>query len=270
MSGWTNTQAENITGLAFTYLASTVLYSTGSSLTLDAGAMFASATPIEVDNAPFLAKRTVSSPGNGMLDFRTAGIPVAPERIIDSRGDTDTIAPFAVFGDGQLEWGAGGSTARDVKLNRDSAGLLFVEGRLDSSDGVYGLPTVEVMTEVAPTPQTFTTTTYASYTGGSLGFFKFYDWTNLLINISLTCWSATANYSTFIGVQVNGVDYDVSRLFWNVGDESCHLTISGLLKITDALTSNNYTIQARVRSNLAGQTVHVDNDAISISCMEVS
>lgn len=65
MGGWTNTQAETITGLALTYLTTTVLFSTGSSFTLNADATFSSATDLNLTSgagitfdgpAPRLAK----------------------------------------------------------------------------------------------------------------------------------------------------------------------------------------------------------------------
>lgn len=62
MSGWTNQQAETITGLAFTYLLSTVLYSTGSALTLDSGATFTSETDLQFSSGAGL---TLAPPAVG-------------------------------------------------------------------------------------------------------------------------------------------------------------------------------------------------------------
>jgi hypothetical protein len=128
--GWTNQQAETITGLAFTYLAATVLYSTGSSLTLDSGATFASATDLDISDAEIEILRTVTDPtgANGMLRFRTSGIDNTDERIIDSRRDTDGTAPFAVWGRGRMAWAG---TTRDVFLERTAAALLTLTGSLN-------------------------------------------------------------------------------------------------------------------------------------------
>ena len=78
--GWTNTQAETITGLALTYLTTTVLFSLGSVFTLDAGATFSSATDLNLTSGAditFDGDTTLSRDAAGSLTVNGAAVLVS-------------------------------------------------------------------------------------------------------------------------------------------------------------------------------------------------
>lgn len=87
--------------------------------------------------------RAISNAGVGMLKLWTRGIPIATERLWDAREQSEAQATFVGRGDGRIEWGAGGASARDVTLGRTAARTLSVIG----SGGTSVLDTEALVTD---------------------------------------------------------------------------------------------------------------------------
>jgi hypothetical protein len=73
------------------------------------------------------AIRVINSTATG-VGIRVQVTSYATDRILTGQLNADTVDPFAIYGDGQMQWGPGGSTARDVTLSRISAGVLGTNG----------------------------------------------------------------------------------------------------------------------------------------------
>jgi hypothetical protein len=59
------------------------------------------------------------------------------DRIISSGLVADTVSPFSIYGDGQHQWGAGGSAARDTNLYRKAANVLATDDNLSVGMDLY-------------------------------------------------------------------------------------------------------------------------------------
>lgn len=66
------------------------------------------------------------------LGLRAQVTAYATDRALASGLSGDTVDPFSIWGDGKLEWGPGGSTARDVNLYRGGTNLLKTDDALST------------------------------------------------------------------------------------------------------------------------------------------
>jgi hypothetical protein len=89
-----------------------------------------------ISDSTTTVNRYLTAPTVGMLALRSQGFPVQTERIVDARSNTDSIAPFAMFGSGRMEWGAGGNASRDVVFQRDAAAHVALTGGLSTTGNV--------------------------------------------------------------------------------------------------------------------------------------
>lgn len=124
--GWTNQQAETITGVAFTYLASTVLFGAGSTLSIASTAAFQSAADVQVLDAHLYSLYT-APPVNGALRLWEAGF--APAGVVAAdlrRSDTDVQPRFSLDYDGKMWWGDG-TNPPDANLYRYAANGLAMD-----------------------------------------------------------------------------------------------------------------------------------------------
>ena len=131
--GWTNEQATNVDGLAVTYTNTTIEYSTGSTLTIDADASFQS-------SATLFISRNTDSQGIILTNTTPGGNVNNPQLTVESDDAAgyflttavsgDTIPPFGQTVDGGMQWGPGGVAARDTFLERVSSGRLQLTGSL--------------------------------------------------------------------------------------------------------------------------------------------
>lgn len=127
--GWSNNQAENIDGLAFTYTNSTVLYSTGASLSLDDQATFDSATDLNLTNANLVSRYTTAPGTTPPIRLLLDGVPVGANRAMNTAVVSESFARWILNYDGRQEWG-NGTDDRDVSLDRTSAETLTLDGNL--------------------------------------------------------------------------------------------------------------------------------------------
>jgi hypothetical protein len=74
-----------------------------------------------------------SASGSVSLACYAAKLANNANRVFDVRVGADTVSRFVVFGTGKMEWGAGGSSARDVNLYRNGADILKTDDLLDAS-----------------------------------------------------------------------------------------------------------------------------------------
>lgn len=81
--GWTNNQAENIVGLAFTYFTTTVLFSTGSTVTWGVGSAFESHVDLEL-----FSPAGIVWDGSVRLDLDSTGLEIDGRPIMTAHGDT--------------------------------------------------------------------------------------------------------------------------------------------------------------------------------------
>ena len=81
----------------------------------------------DAQNAGFVA-RPKTSPGTN-AGF-AARMTAATDRALSAALDADSSARLVVFADGKMEWGPGGSSARDVNLYRTSADVLATDDSL--------------------------------------------------------------------------------------------------------------------------------------------
>lgn len=77
------------------------------------------------------ALKLTTSVANG-LALRTQVTAYATDRAMASGLSGDTVDPFSIWGNGKLEWGPGGSTARDVNLYRGGTNLLKTDDAFSS------------------------------------------------------------------------------------------------------------------------------------------
>ncbi len=127
--GWTNDQATNIDGQAFEYTNTTVLYSTGSALTIDSGAEFNVGTDIELTNANLVSRYTVPPGNTPPIRLLLDGVAVGTNRAINTAVVSEAFARWILNYDGRQEWG-NGTDARDVSLDRTSSETLTLDGNL--------------------------------------------------------------------------------------------------------------------------------------------
>lgn len=98
------------------------------------------------------AMRIINSTATGVA-LRVQVTAYATDRILTGQLSSDTVDPFSIYGDGKLQWGPGGSTARDVSLMRISAGVLGTDGDFtvkghDRGRGVLGTITRTASTSI--------------------------------------------------------------------------------------------------------------------------
>jgi hypothetical protein len=139
-----------------------------------------------------------------------------------------------------------------------------------STDVVALVPNIGVYSLFRSTTLDITTTTYADYTGASFPFTKRLAATALLVTIGGSGYAnlTAAAYSTTYGINVNSVDYDVKRFYWQA--LSTHYGFAGQARVAAALAAGTYTIQLRAKNAVASRTTrHDSSDDISFSVQEI-
>lgn len=260
--GWTNTQAENVDGLAVTYTNTTILYSTASALSLAADATFSSETDLELADADLEITRVISTPTVGMIQLIGAvPLDMTNERIIDSRDSDDAIAPFVVFGKGRLEWGSGGASGRDTTMQRIAGGGLALDGRtICSSVANFAGPATVIAVGGA----------YANV-NGTVTFDKAYGAaaSNARVDFSASNYSDTANQGTNWAVTFDGgAPQQIGFFHHNLAN--VHAMASGSIIVT-GLAAGSYTVRLQMmQASGVGFAWQDLNDWTSVICSEVS
>lgn len=104
------------------------------------------------------------------------------------------------------------------------------------------------------------TTSYANMGSSSFSFTKRYTGTRLRLHATGTCWSTTGTTGIYLGIRINGTDYDVAELIANVPDFR-HLAYSGVVYLAaSVIAAGTYTIQGRWKAQNGSGTIHSDTN----------
>lgn len=195
---------------------------------------------------------------------------------------TDTTLAVGLNGNGNQSWfvrangqnrWSDGTNPSDTDLSRNAAGVLQTSGRF-----LVGGSTKDVAASCKANTaglfagsNTSTSTSYANLGSPAsiASFVKQFTATAILVWMDVTVSAVTAAAAAKFGVQVNGVDYDVSLLNeLLVGD---NLQCSGVAIVAAGVAAGTYTIQGRFKRNGGTGTVTLGtNDWCSMAALEVS
>jgi hypothetical protein len=256
--GWTNQQAETITGLAFTYLASTVLYSTGASLSLDSGATFTSEADIELANARLVSRFTAAPGTLAGIRMLLDGVAAVGNRLLTAAVEGDPFAMFTLDYDGRMEWGPG-TGSRDIDLARSATGELELNGRPLAAS-------IENINEISAGDTTSSTSFGNCGTAVVTGFRKEFENTRVRVDLVTSCYSTvpitTARFAVRFGL---GDDFDIAQLHLNSTD---HHTIAGTI-ILEGIAAGTYNVRPRWRRFTGTGTLTQDGfDTIQLTVQE--
>lgn len=114
-----------------------------------------------------------------------------------------------------------------------------------------------------------TSATYVDVTNASKSFTKIGSSTDsdLLVNVSVSCYVSVLGTNVKFGVRINGVDTDVTVM--SINTATTHTTMpSGYVRIT-GLSAGTYTIQLRALRASGVGTVSIDaSDTVSMNIKE--
>jgi hypothetical protein len=139
-----------------------------------------------------------------------------------------------------------------------------------ASDFAALMPNEGVFSLFRSTTLDITGTTYADYTGATISFTKQLATSALSVFVGGSGYAnlTAAGYTTTYGVLINGVDYDVKRMFWQA--LTTHYSFAGKARVAPAIAAGAYTIQLRAKNSVASrQTRHDSSDDISFSVTEI-
>jgi hypothetical protein len=112
--------------------------------------------------------------------------------------------------------------------------------------------------------------TYAVVAGSSLTFTKRFTQSDLLVHISGAGFASATAFNGFLGVRINGTDYNVTRFFFNTAGEHHSYSGSTLIGAVPSLSAGNVVIELVIRSDVAGKQFNIDaNDLIVVTVTEV-
>lgn len=228
--GWTNTQAETIVGLAFTYLTTTVLFSTGSSLTIGAGATFT------LDSGSTFAMTGVAFDLDATSSFH-------------SDVNLDITSPAGITWDGTL------------LVDRDNSDIR-VGGRpvmLATASFINSFATTDAMGSAVYSDVISAFTTIVKKAGDS----------GLLVWVNTSSFIAvSASTGVEFGVTSNGgvSTAIVARTFFTTLGE--HIPASGFAVLEDGSPPGTYTVQLQWRRYIGtgtiGQNANHDLNCIAV------
>lgn len=147
--------------------------------------------------------------------------------------------------------------------------MVAAGDKTNASDVNTVMPNSKAYSLFRTTTFDITTTTYADYTGATFTFTKRLASSGLLVFVGGSGYAnGTAGYATTYGVNINGVDYDVNRYFWQV--TATHYAFAGFMPIAYGLAVGTYTVQLRAKNAVATRTTrHDSSDTISLTVTEI-
>jgi hypothetical protein len=242
------------------------------------------------------ASKQVNIGSSGSTASFAANRALTTDIVHSGRVSGDTQNRIQIGADGKHSWGPGGSTAPDTTLYRNGVGLLTTDGTF-SIQGITLAPTgaasgtilrhngtsyVSVAEEtvaqypnvvsigVAPPSPTVSTSAAAwvDVGGATFSFTKNKAGTKVRLFASCSCWFLSGNTGGgYIGVNINGVDYQVAGIPSGTAASS-HLSMSGGVMVS-GLAAGTYTVKGRAKSQNSGVMNLDSGDFFYLECTEV-
>lgn len=194
-----------------------------------------------VDVVTWMTRMAISGGGLG-----TAEVSLTWGDSVNGAGNFDQFAIAHDFRWAELNQGRRGATRR----------LICSESEGVNGDSAADTTTSAAYVNMAGPPSSFT-------------FHKFYDASRIKVRMEIGLYSTQPNTDVRFGVRINGVDYDVCKLYFNTANQ--HQMVSGTAYIPGGIAAGSYTVQGRwYRLGGAGTLTRDANDSVSISADEVT
>jgi hypothetical protein len=111
---------------------------------------------------------------------------------------------------------------------------------------------------------------YVDVTGATLNISKQYDTDSRLgIDVSVQAFSTAINTVAQYGVNINGVDYDITNATMNVANQR-QLGVGFRDDVAVGLAVGTYAVQLRWKRTAGAGTLSISNDAVSIRAREIA
>lgn len=112
----------------------------------------------------------------------------------------------------------------------------------------------------------FTSGSFTNITGAATAtFVKRFTETAIKVTMDLTYYALVTAMGAEFAVQINGVDYVITRLSLGNSTLIAHTTVAGVRKVAAGLAAGSYTVTARVRATGGAGNINMDaNDQVLV------